>query len=385
MAHIVQFTVNGLAGRKNPVHLKLDRHVNVVFGVNGSGKTSILRILDSAMTGEVSPLANIPFEKAEVIIHSMNEDCDFTYTFDATAFNEVRQSELELTSEQGSLTPVARRVRLERMTRMKLEKGWTISPNPKGTKRWQHTFLPVSRLYPQAVRGESARSESDLDKAFEQDLAQHWVTYFSRIQSQVRKIQQEGLAEILSEVLLPKNTEQENDRLAWETAYAQTVSFLQRQGANGQRTPSAEQFQARYKNEALVRNVVQQIDGIERRITEAMSSRSKLQLLLDKLFSGRKKIAFNDTSVDVISNEKNIGIRSLSSGEKHLLRILFEVINVEQSSLLIDEPEISLHIDWQRALVQTLRELNPRAQLILASHSPEVMAEVPDANIFALD
>ena len=64
-----------------------------------------------------------------------------------------------------------------------------------------------------------------------------------------------------------------------------------------------------------------------------------------------------DASVEVIANAKNIGIRSLSSGEKHLLRILFEVINVvRQSSLLIDEPEISLHIDWQRALVQTLRE-----------------------------
>ncbi|MDE6336055.1 MAG: ATP-binding protein, partial [Muribaculaceae bacterium] len=42
--------------------------------------------------------------------------------------------------------------------------------------------------------------------------------------------------------------------------------------------------------------------------------------------------------------------------------------------LLMDEPEISLHISWQDKLITTLRELNPNCQLILTTHSPNIFA-----------
>ena len=41
----------------------------------------------------------------------------------------------------------------------------------------------------------------------------------------------------------------------------------------------------------------------------------------------------------------------------------------------MDEPEISLHFDWQKKLIQYIREINPNAQIILATHSPAVVIE----------
>lgn len=78
-----------------------------------------------------------------------------------------------------------------------------------------------------------------------------------------------------------------------------------------------------------------------------------------------------------VYGETRIQLDQLSSGEKQLLLILTTVFlqNEAPSVLLMDEPEISLHISWQDKLVSTLRELNPNCQLILTTHSPSIFAD----------
>ncbi len=72
--------------------------------------------------------------------------------------------------------------------------------------------------------------------------------------------------------------------------------------------------------------------------------------------------------------ENPIKIKNLSSGEKQILIILLTTLlqDNKESILLLDEPEISLHIDWQRELIKHIRELNPNCQVILTTHSPSV-------------
>ena len=98
-----------------------------------------------------------------------------------------------------------------------------------------------------------------------------------------------------------------------------------------------------------------------------------------------KEIQFTDESIQVnsLSGEK-IGLASLSSGEKHFLRILVSTLLVGESSLIVDEPEISMHVDWQKDLIKSLRALNAEAQFIFATHSPEIMADVPNDKIFRI-
>lgn len=71
-----------------------------------------------------------------------------------------------------------------------------------------------------------------------------------------------------------------------------------------------------------------------------------------------------------------IPLERLSSGEKQLLLILTTVFlqDCRPSVLLLDEPEISLHITWQEKLIGVLRELNPNCQLIMTTHSPSIFA-----------
>lgn len=41
--------------------------------------------------------------------------------------------------------------------------------------------------------------------------------------------------------------------------------------------------------------------------------------------------------------------------------------------LFMDEPEVSLHVDWQKRLIDLIMDLNPNVQLILTTHSPAVI------------
>ena len=80
MAHIVKLTISGLVGRTDVYQTRLDRNINVFFGPNGSGKTSLLKILHCAMEGDVGMLKTVPFDWAKVFIHSIDYDTDFTVT-----------------------------------------------------------------------------------------------------------------------------------------------------------------------------------------------------------------------------------------------------------------------------------------------------------------
>jgi len=65
---------------------------------------------------------------------------------------------------------------------------------------------------------------------------------------------------------------------------------------------------------------------------------------------------------------------NLSSGEKQILIILLTTLLSDRKEyiFLLDEPEISLHIDWQRTLIKNIRQINPNGQIIIATHSPTV-------------
>src|ERR1700676_612468 len=69
MAHIVKFTIEGLAGREKPFSAELNRDFNVFFGLNGSGKTTLLKILHSALSTDTDILKDLPFTHAEVEVY----------------------------------------------------------------------------------------------------------------------------------------------------------------------------------------------------------------------------------------------------------------------------------------------------------------------------
>ena len=76
------------------------------------------------------------------------------------------------------------------------------------------------------------------------------------------------------------------------------------------------------------------------------------------------------------SNQRQIDLSDLSSGEKHILTILGKaVLSRKYGSIFIaDEPELSLHLDWQRMILPSIIKLSPKSQIIVATHSPSIHA-----------
>lgn len=69
--------------------------------------------------------------------------------------------------------------------------------------------------------------------------------------------------------------------------------------------------------------------------------------------------------------------KRLSSGEKQFIIVMLTILlqRNQESILIMDEPEISMHLDWQRNLIQNIQKLNPSCQIILATHSPGIIMD----------
>lgn len=109
---------------------------------------------------------------------------------------------------------------------------------------------------------------------------------------------------------------------------------------------------------------------------------SSINLLIDTfnrfLIQGKELIIKND-HIYVKVGRVTHSISELSSGERHILTFLCLVLfeGGKRNILIIDEPEISLNIKWQRELLSLFSELIPQTQIIVASHSPSLANRNP--------
>ena len=64
-------------------------------------------------------------------------------------------------------------------------------------------------------------------------------------------------------------------------------------------------------------------------------------------------------------------------GKSKMLVILLTVLvqDNRRGVLFMDEPEVSLHVEWQQRLIGLIRELNPNVQIILTTHSPAMIMD----------
>lgn len=89
----------------------------------------------------------------------------------------------------------------------------------------------------------------------------------------------------------------------------------------------------------------------------------------------------NTTFIQVRFNDDSIisGLGALSSGERQVATMLYAATHMSQEQVvLIDEPEISLHIDWQRLLLKKMSEQLLNRQIIVCTHSPFIAEEYVD-------
>lgn len=111
---------------------------------------------------------------------------------------------------------------------------------------------------------------------------------------------------------------------------------------------------------------------------ELTKPKKLFQDLVDELFTATAK-TINRTSNEIFFEQygETISPYKLSSGEKQILVIMLTALVQENKHcvMLMDEPEISLHIEWQQRLVNIIRTLNPNVQIILCTHSPAIIMD----------
>lgn len=122
------------------------------------------------------------------------------------------------------------------------------------------------------------------------------------------------------------------------------------------------------------------IDQLQQGNTDAAQQLSlqkkRFQDMVDELFEETgKQIVRTENEIRFEQMGETLMPYQLSSGEKQMLAILLTVL-VEDNQpyvLFMDEPEVSLHIEWQKRLIDLILELNPCVQIILTTHSPAVV------------
>lgn len=138
-----------------------------------------------------------------------------------------------------------------------------------------------------------------------------------------------------------------------------------------------------YRDNVTLRDVLEiYIDDSNDKLSVYKDLSQKLNTLIDiinkrfnyKTFSVNKNEGFVFKST---VTKKPIPLTNLSSGEQHELVLFYELLfnTLENSLILIDEPEISLHITWQNEFINDLLEINKLNNIksIIATHSPDII------------
>lgn len=131
---------------------------------------------------------------------------------------------------------------------------------------------------------------------------------------------------------------------------------------------------------ARINKMISEGDPDLNKVREIFDARTRFQNRFDELLSATGK-KFNRDSGEVEfvfqADGRSHSYEHLSAGEKQLLLILLTVFMQENRPgvLIMDEPEISLHVDWQKRLLEVIRDINPNCQVIVATHSPMVIMD----------
>ena len=382
--------VKGLNNRLDD-EFEFNEDLNIITGANGSGKTTILKLLWYLISGHLEQiLAEIPFRsisiQTDLFALSMERVKPDQVIFDYRFGEEEGVSEFIVTAAETG--------RIDRK-----DVSWVnaiekqIAESSKGS-----LFFPTFR---RIEGGFSIGSKSSTDT--------EEVAVLRLLSSTTEK-----LLNAISQLSEDMSTDRHKFIFSVSTMdmikllpqkyldIYQEISNLQSQVLENiskeiQRNPDKDKIGEIPESASSLLDTIQKVDKETEQMKEPLSVLSELIqkifrykaiLVTEKLVLGEKNdgIAFGEGSEDIAIEEINDAISSdkLSSGEKQMLGYLCYNAFYKDTAIFIDEPELSLHVDWQRRLFPTLLEQGQNNQFFVATHSPFIYTKYPDKE-FLLD
>lgn len=409
--YIKSVSIKGLWDVKN-ISIIFNEDINILIGGNGSGKTTFLRIVESLLKVDLAAIDEIVFDEVEIVIQRdelvsihvqrFMEDLVtplYRYVFLDGETIDIRYSDARMMFRSRSSRSVYQHLkeRLEEIAKV--------------------SWLSINRLSENSDRIERRLSDSprtDVDLKLEL-LMNQIISYRLQLETKVNERTKKFNEDIVSLLLynssydtLPKfNQIQKIQSYTKEdivTELHKVFSYF------GDPRIHTEEIQ---NHAELIIHVVDKLHNhdssftAEEMLSLSLMTRTLAILNLSAVYQADKakilepistyleivsqyfkdkRIELNASTSELVPHiklsgkkEKALEVNSLSSGEKQLLILLTETL-LQQSQPFIfiaDEPELSLHIEWQRNLVNSIRSLNPNAQVIFATHAPEIAANHP--------
>jgi predicted ATP-binding protein involved in virulence len=427
----IHFTIDGLFGRSEQVGIRLSEKVQIIYGVNGSGKTTVLKLLHAMLSGRIYEIRNIAFsqltlsldngksivakrtekrkppkgrvdrkhyalqislrDKAGKDEHSSKIDDevelservplqaieheipelsrigsrewvdsitgDYLTIGDVIERYSVRLPWLQPSTEIGWYRKIIKGcpVKFIQTQRLMTLKADASKNYPRRSIRYENTVIEYSEKLRMLIRdqlSESMQMAQTLDSTYPQRL----------LQGQTNKR--------LSDNRL-KNLLDDTERLAEKLRAVDLLS----KGGNVEIALESISDENRRAIALYLSDTIKKYEAIE-------PFADKLLLFLDIVnnkFEPRKSVQIGGREGIRIglSDGGTIHPRLLSSGEQHEIVLLFDLIFFSEPGtlVLIDEPEISLHIDWQKKFLSDLEAIGAATGLkfVLATHSPAII------------
>jgi predicted ATP-binding protein involved in virulence len=431
---IRRFTATNVHGYLD-LDVSFNRDLTLLTGINGSGKTTVVRGMVALLTPSFSALAGTEFESMTVEIDHDDERRSIRAT---RTENDITLSIDKL--EQPITVAIFKKAEYEIPSRFtEREKEYyrevhtTEGKNP--TLRFLSElptpmFLDLERRTQGLVRKRVYVSPTELDRQYSatashgegllqatglaEEAYQSFLTKQSKLQSDLRNqlvvtafetlTQQSGFH--LPDSWERANLEYQRDLViqtleAIKVSEAPVKKFYDELlellptlvGKNINELVETESGRARFSKWVSMQPQVKQIDAIVKLITQYNENITKARRPIENflasinrfLADSGKELQFNQNGRPVVyaGSHRIKTLAGLSSGERQLLVILTHLAFNPQGSkanvLIIDEPELSLHIRWQEHFVSALQEAGRDVQLILATHSPSIILDRTDA------
>lgn len=124
-------------------------------------------------------------------------------------------------------------------------------------------------------------------------------------------------------------------------------------------------------------SIVSDVENMQKSKSALTKSFKDYETEVNRYLNNKHFFLTDDGHLHVFVGTRKLNLSDLSSGEKHILTILGRAaLSSDDGTVFVaDEPELSLHLDWQRKILPSVIKLSPKSQIIVATHSPSITAQ----------
>lgn len=383
---MVAIRIKGLFGHFEYDIKLAEERITILTGPNGYGKSTIIRSIKALRDSDIEFFAELEFDSLEIVKENAEDNLLIEKIEDRLIFNH------KITIDKESMI-LWRKGRLRRETHglntylADEDKINLVYKNHGIVLQWMQQAvgkvecIDEQRLIRVDERRMTRRSEDGrvVDRRVVnvvEEIPAKLMLEMQRVANEYSRVANELDSTYPERLFEQKEDIQKEEFEKKLISMQEKVEKLNKYGISNISKLRHVEFQAEYAKALKV-----YFDDFDRKYHEYEDLIDKLDLFTDMInrrFKFKQVVISNEYGMRVVdNNDKEMKLSKLSSGEKEILvlfyQLLFEV--EDEVMLLVDEPEISLHVAWQRMFAEDLKKIVARKNItaIVATHSPQMI------------